>query len=87
MNTLFDENGLLNIADITTKHPSFKAIMEDGIVTDQELRDQAEATVAALRRVQAICNPEQQAAIVDALSEMSVLYAAYHYYELQNLTK
>lgn len=87
MKTLFDENGLLNIADITKNHPSFKAIMDNGIVTDQELRTQAENTVAALQRVQALCNNEQQAAIVDAFSEMSVLYAAYHYYELQNLTK
>lgn len=87
MNTLFDENGLLNLADLTTNHPAFKAIMEDGIVTDLELKEQADATVAALHHLQNICNHEQQKAVVDAISEMSVLYAAYHYYELQNLTK
>ncbi len=84
MNTLFDENGLLNISEITANHPSFKAIMADGIVTDEELKQQADATIAALRHVQEICTPEQQSAIVDAIAEMSVLYAAYNYYQLQN---
>lgn len=87
MNTLFDKNGLLNITDIVAGHPSFKAIMADGIVTDEELKTQADATIASLRRLQEICNEEQQAAIVDAISEMAVLFAAYRNYELQDLRK
>lgn len=87
MQTLFDENGLLNIADIVSTHPSYKAIMEDGIVTDKELKDQAEVTIASLRRLQLICNDEQQNAILEAISEMSVLFAAYHNHELQKLNR
>lgn len=87
MNTIFDENGLLNISDIVVNHPSYKAIMEDGIVTDQELKQQSEATIASLRKLQNLCNEEQQSAILDAISEMGVLFAAYHYYELQELRK
>lgn len=87
MQTLFDENGLLNIAEIVSTHPSYKAIMEDGIVTDKELKDQAEVTIASLRRLQLICNDEQQNAILEALSEMSVLFAAYHNHELQKLNR
>ena len=85
MNILFDENGLINIGDIVAGHPSYKAIMEDGIVTDEELKKQAEATIAALRRVQEICNEEQQKAVSDAISEMSVLFAVSHNHELQEL--
>ena len=66
-------------------HPSYKAIMEDGIVTDEELKKQAETTIAALRRVQEICNEEQQKAVSDAIAEMSVLFAVYHNHELQEL--
>lgn len=84
MQQLFDKDGLLNIADIIASHPSYKAIMEDGIVTSQELTDQAERTIYSLKRLQAICNEEQQSAILEAISEMSVLYAAYRNYELQN---
>lgn len=87
MKKLFDENGMLNISDIVTNHPSYKAIMEDGIVTDQELKDQADATIASLRKLQEICDEEQQNAILDAISEMSVLFAAYHNYQLQDLRK
>lgn len=87
MQTLFDENGMLNIADIVSTHPSYKAIMEDGTVTDKELKDQADATIASLRKLQALCNEEQQNAILEAISEMSVLFAAYHNYELQDLRK
>lgn len=85
MNILFDENGLINIGDIVAEHPSYKAIMEDGIVTDEELKKQAEASIAALRRVQEICNEKQQKAVADAITEMSVLFAAYHNHELQEL--
>ena len=85
MQTLFDENGFLNIADIVSSHPSYKAIMEDGVVTEKELKDQADATIASLRRLQALCNEEQQNAILEAISEMSVLFAAYHNHELQNI--
>lgn len=87
MQTLFDENGLLNIADIVSTHPSYLAIMEDGIVTDQELKVQADTTIASLRKLQTLCNEEQQNAILEAISEMSVLFAAYHNHELQNLNK
>lgn len=87
MNTLFDKNGILNIGDIVANHNSYKSIMEDGIVTDDELKNQANATVASLRRLQELCNGEQQSAIVDAISEMAVLFAAYHNYELQDLRK
>lgn len=87
MQTIFDENGLFNISDIVMNHPSYKAIMEDNIVTDQELKEQAEATIASLCKLQSLCNEEQQNAIVDAISEMGVLFAAYHNYELQDLRR
>lgn len=87
MNTLFDKNGLLNIGDIVANRNSYKSIMEDGVVTDDELKAQAEATVASLRRLQELCNEEQQSAIVDAISEMAVLFAAYHNYKHQDLHK
>ncbi len=84
MKRLFDENGMLNIADIVAENPSYKAIMEDGVVTDQELKDQADATLASLHRLQELCSEEQQDAVLSAITDMSVLFAAY---ELQQLVK
>ena len=87
MKRLFVENGMLNIADIVAENPSYKAIMEDGVVTDQELKDQADATLASLHRLQELCSEEQQDAVLSAITDMSVLFAAYHNYELQQLVK
>lgn len=84
MKQLFDENGLLNIADIIKNHPSYLSIMEDGIVTDKELSDHVKRTIESIRKLQMICNKKQQDAFVEALSELNVLYALYRNYEIQN---
>lgn len=85
MDTLFDDKGIFNLNDIIANHPSFKKIMEDDVVTDEELCEQANITLSSLQRLQAICNKEQQSAIMESISEMSVLFAVYHIYELQKL--
>ena len=36
----FDENGILNIDEIVADNASFKNIMEDGIVTEEEIKSQ-----------------------------------------------
>lgn len=87
MHKLFDENGMLDIASLVTENPSYRKIMEDGVVTDQELQEQADATVASLRRLRQICNEEQQEAIADAIAQMSVLFAVYHNQQLQEFVK
>lgn len=87
MKTLFDENGLLNVSDIVTGSTSFKTIMADGIVTDNELADQTQRAIDALRHLQDICTPEQQTAVLDAITELSVLFASYHIHELQDLRR
>lgn len=83
MQKLFDKNGMLNISDLVINNPSFKIIMEDGIVTDEELRRQSEAAMASLRKLEAMCSEEQQNAILEMLSEMGVLFSVYHNYQLQ----
>lgn len=83
MQKLFDKNGMLNISDLVINNPSFKTIMEDGIVTDEELRRQSEAAMASLRRLEEMCSEEQQNAILEMLSEMGVLFSIYHNYQLQ----
>lgn len=87
MNTLFDSNGMLDLGEIVANNPAYKSIMADGIVTDEELKAQAEAAVKSLRRLQEICNEEQQSAIADAISDMAVLFAVYHNYELQDIRR
>lgn len=59
--------------------------MEDGIVTEEELKNQLERVVATLRHLQEICDETQQSAILDAFSELSVFYAVYHNRQLQEI--
>lgn len=84
MDRLFNKEGFLNIDEIVANRPSFKAIMADSLVTDEELQAQAELTIASLRKVEALCNPEQQAAVADAIAELSVLFTVYHIHNAQD---
>ena len=44
----FNEKGILNIDEIIVNNASFKNIMNDGIVTEEEVRAQSEKVVAML---------------------------------------
>ena len=85
MNTLFDENGILNFDELVENSESYKTIMADGIVTDEELAEQADAVVALLQKIRAEFSDEQQQTVKELLAEISVLYTAYHYKELQSI--
>lgn len=85
MNIFFNSDGLLNLDEAVMEMDSFKKIMDDGIVTDEEVVTQANRVADLLHRIEDICPPEQSALVKEALSEISVLYAVYHYKELQTL--
>lgn len=83
----FDENGILNIDEIVAKNASFKKIMEDGIVTEEEIKEQSDKVIAMLHALEKKYSSEQLAEIKNLLAESSVLYAVYNYYSIQNLNK
>lgn len=85
MNTFFDENGILNLDEAVMKITSFRKIMEDGIVTDSELTEQANHVTELFHEVEKSCTPGQAKLLQELLAEMSVLFAIYHYKELQTL--
>jgi len=60
MNTsLFDEYGNLNIEEMIINQPSFLKIMEDGIVTDDELKEQSERVTSLLHTIEKSFSQEQ----------------------------
>lgn len=83
----FDENGVLNVDDMIANNASFKTIMEDGVVTDEEIKIQSDKVVAMLRNIEAKYDTTQLAEIKDLLVEMGVLYAVYNYYSILNIKK
>lgn len=85
MNVFFNENGLLNLDEAVMKMPTFRKIMEDGIVTDSELSEQAEVVSLLLHKVEDTFSASQAALVKGLLAEMGVLFAVYNYKELQSL--
>ncbi len=81
----FDENGMLRLDEVVAERPTFKKIMEDQIVTDAELEEQANRVVSILKRIEETFPPEQLKQVEELLAETSVLYAANQYKELQEL--
>lgn len=75
MNTFFDELGGLNIDDLILQQPSFQKIMEDGIVTEEELAEQKERVIALLKKFEQNSTPEQIDQVREILAEICVLIA------------
>lgn len=75
MNTFFDETGTLNIDELILQQPSFKKIMEDGIVTKEEITGQKKRVIAILKKLEQNSTPEQIDLVRELLAEISVLVA------------
>lgn len=83
----FNEEGILNIDEAVLETPSYKKIMEDGIVTEEELVSQAQKVVSMLQTMEKKYNEEQLSEIKALLTESSVLYAVYNIHSIQNINK
>lgn len=83
----FNEKGILNIDERVTNNDSFKKIMEDGIVTDEEVKAQSDKVVSMLKKIETKYAETQLAEIKDLLAEVSVLYAVYQLNALQTINK
>lgn len=81
----FNEDGILNIDEMVVNNTSFKNIMEDGIVTEEEIKAQSDKVVAMLHDMEAKFSEEQLAEIKDLLVESSVLYAVYNFHAIQTI--
>ena len=75
MKSLLDKYGNLNIEDIVVNQPSFKRIIEDGIITEEEIEEQSKRVVAKIKEIEAIATPEVKEKMRELLAEMSVLAA------------
>ena len=83
----FNEEGILNIDEMVVNNASFKNIMEDGIVTAEEIKTQSERVVTLLHEMEQKYTPEQLEEIKRLLVDTSVLYAVYNIHSIQNINK
>lgn len=80
----FDENGILDIDSIVCKNPSFRRIMEDGVVTEDELKRQSDKIINMLHDMEVKYNQTELKEIRELLVEASVLYAIYQQFSIQS---
>ena len=83
MNTFFEEDGILNIDDLIMEQPSFQMIVEDGIITEEELQQQSARVIASLKAFERSASPEQIDQVREILAEVSVLVAVRNLFEKQ----
>lgn len=83
MNTFFDETGSLNLDELILQQPSFRQIMADGVVTQEELTEQGLRVTNLLKQMEQSLSPAQIDQVRELLAEISVLVAARGIYEKQ----
>lgn len=84
-NVFFDKNGVLNLDEAVMNIDSFKTIMADGTVTDEELKAQSDRVIGILHDMEKKYSPEQLKEIKQLLAETAVLYAIYNYHSIQSV--
>ena len=82
---IFNQQSLLDIDGMIAAAPSFQKIMDDGIVTDEELSQQTDKVINLMREAERRFSEEDQLFIKRLFAETNVLSAIYQYYELQEL--
>lgn len=83
----FNQNGILNIDEAIMNKESFKKIMADGIVTEDEIKEQSDKVVGLFQEIEKKYSEEQLRKIKDLLAETSVLYAVYNIYSIHSLNE
>jgi hypothetical protein len=68
------QTGVLLLDDYVSR-PTYRKVMEDGVVTDLELAAQAHRVVDLLKKLEAMLSPEARVVATDALCELAVLHA------------
>lgn len=81
----FDQNGMLDLDEIVADNASFKKIMEDGIVSEDEIKEQSDRVISKLKDMESKYDEKTLQEVRDLISEFSVLYAIYEQYSLQSI--
>lgn len=72
MKTIFDKDGYLDIEEIVSNNPSFFKIVEDGVITQEEKKEQSIRVVEALKALEQTCSDEQIELLKVLISELSI---------------
>ena len=74
-----------DIDGMLEENESFRKVMEDGIVTEDEIKALSDNVVSVLHDIEARFSDEQQAEVRSLMVEACALFAAWHYHSVQSL--
>jgi hypothetical protein len=80
--TFFNEEGDLTLNESIHNHPSYKKILEDSIVTKEELLCQYEVVMKLFDKIESVCDEAQKNLIKDLIIEMNILNVVSKKYSL-----
>lgn len=76
---------VLDLESIMMNNTSLTKILEDGIVTEEEINVQSKKVIAIAHELEQICTDDQLMKIQSLIAEMNALYVAYNYNELLSI--
>lgn len=76
---------ILDLEPIMMNNASLMKILEDGIVTEEEIKEQSAKVTALAENLKQICSEDQLKMIQSLIAEMNTLYVAYNYNELLSI--
>lgn len=81
----FKEDGTLDVDGLLVNNASFKTIMEDGVITADEVEAQTEKVASILRDMGAKYDKAVMDDVMNLMSEVCLMYAVSNYLSIQNL--
>lgn len=79
----FNEDGSLKINETIMNQPSFIKIMEDGVVTAEEIEAQSQRVLDLFHTIEDTFTEEQKIIVRDLIVESNVLNTIFKQHELQ----
>lgn len=76
---------ILDLESIMMNNTSLRKILEDGIVTEEEIKEQSAKVTTIAAKLEQECTEEQLKMIQSLIAEMNALYVAYNYNELLSI--
>lgn len=69
------ETGILLLDEYVAEMPSYQKILEDGVVTVEEIKEQSHKVISLLKQLEVMLPPEAKATVTELLCELAVLYS------------
>lgn len=82
---IMSKTNIMDFESIMMNNASLMKILEDGVVTEEEIMEQSQRVMDLIAKLEQTCTQEQLQLIQEFIAEMNALYVAYNYNELLSI--